>query len=233
MRELTLNDIARVIRFGIAETLNNGGCTVVPEECRTADIPQGYLYGIHSLLQIPVDQCHDSRLVLSYASLVYRDRDQLECGDRYVGFWLDTDTGTVHIDVVEYSASLVDAIAEAVDNGELAIWDCGQNCGIRLSDISPIRPNDQSKNGKGIRTVNGVQPWSVGDHYPLIVSSRGQGSSGEWYIWNGSTGQILQRYAFGNSLQWCADVTEDDARRRAYRDANRIAALLRTGSEVE
>ena len=44
---------------------------------------------------------------------------------------------------------------------------------------------------------SGIQRHSVGETYPLIVSRRGSSNTGgQYYVWNGLTGETLQSFAF-------------------------------------
>lgn len=52
-----------------------------------------------------------------------------------VGYWLDTDTGIYHIDIVERWPNIFSAAWSALENSQLALWDCANYREIRLSSI--------------------------------------------------------------------------------------------------
>jgi len=214
---------------GIVATEVNGGVTLSVATLEPIAWKHGYTVATESLYVTPFDSLrNDSRELATLVSSLRHKLDSFP-GASSIGFWLDEKTGLLHIDIVEYHADALSAVETAIRFNQIAIWANGQSREIRLSDISPIAPDDRTKNGKGIRTANGVQPWSVGDIYPLIVSSRGSESSGggSWYVWCGSTGIVLREFAFGRQLQWVAHRTEDEQRIRCFDYAKTLATTLR------
>ena len=234
---MKIQELNVLVNRGIASTTVNGGTTLNPYSREEEQFTSGYVVGVQSLAVQDCNTLNNGRTIATLVSLLFNKISSFPGGDfgqyQYLGFWRDTETDKLHIDVVEWYPDLISAIRCAVQHGELAVFRCSDSETIRLQDITPVAPSDRTKNGKGIRTLNGVQPWSVGDIYPLIVSSRGQGSSGEWYVWSGVSGQKLKGFLFGNSLKWTADRTEDGQRKRCFDYAAGLASVLRSGKEVE
>lgn len=56
----------------------------------------------------------------------------------YYGVWTDSESGVVYIDGVDHYESLEEALAYAVDRGEIAIWDIANTDEIRLEGLKEI-----------------------------------------------------------------------------------------------
>lgn len=55
---------------------------------------------------------------------VFQVADFIESADaEYVGIWTDTDTGTVYVDLSDWTPSESNALAMGRERGEIAIWD--------------------------------------------------------------------------------------------------------------
>ena len=66
--------------------------------------------------------------VSNYAAPAVTSRPAPFHRPRYVGSWVDSDTGTLYLDVVEVFAreDIADAIAAGRDRNQIAIWDAGR-----------------------------------------------------------------------------------------------------------
>lgn len=103
----------------------NGGATVA---CGPYSVPtSGYVVGDpaygESWPGIPT-RAEVLRWTLARADVV---------SGRYVGSWVDADTGRTYLDVADIVADRADALALAVQRGELAIWDLQHACEIRVT----------------------------------------------------------------------------------------------------
>ena len=75
-------------------------------------------------------------------SLVFDSRDKIDfpsvreflgrADTPFVGFWLDTETGKIYFDLVDWYRSVRDALHLAKVRGELAVWDVACEAEIRL-----------------------------------------------------------------------------------------------------
>lgn len=121
------SDVAR----DLIEGARQGGATV-PTVVGSLVPDEGYVVGgIETAIIRPTDLdvfdaetwCHSVRHVTAQPGV-------------FVGSWQDSQTGLLYLDVVEVYPELAVAQTVAAERGELAIWDLGGNCEIRIASAA-------------------------------------------------------------------------------------------------
>lgn len=128
--------------------------------------------------ELVLDSCDENDIAEHWANHSVRSSD-------YYGGWRHD--GKVFLDVSKRFDSLLQALSFAVENRQLAIWDCAGNRSIYVDDALPL----SSVSG------GGLQNWSVGSDYPLSVSFRGDRP----YVWNLLTGAVICEFRAGESFE--------------------------------
>lgn len=51
---------------------------------------------------------------------------------KFFGIWTDSETELIHLDINTHTQSKTEAISLGLEREEIAIWDCRNNCEVRL-----------------------------------------------------------------------------------------------------
>jgi hypothetical protein len=133
LREQTLDNLT-AIETAIKET---GGCTVynsIKEILNGTPVDltprHGYCVG-DNRCSVTVENYHEFCFLSQPLIALRKNTGGTETA---VGFWIDSNTGTLYVDKVTVVSTLADALNEAAARGELAIWDMDLGREIRLNN---------------------------------------------------------------------------------------------------
>lgn len=105
---------------------DNGGFTF--DMVRQEYVTEGFAVSVNPELTRRVRGPVDAITLLDYAG---RNVSILTSGDKVLGAWVDTETGTTYLDVVTIVDDKAKALELAVEHGEIAIYDLTTQTEIR------------------------------------------------------------------------------------------------------
>lgn len=114
------------------ETLRNGGGTYARDAFRTKTMPNRYVVALGKPLSyaIPASLGNEAFPAIVHALRTLADAQDVWTPERGLGTWLDVDSNTVYVDIVESLPNRYQAKSAARERGELAIWDKVDNVSI-------------------------------------------------------------------------------------------------------
>lgn len=110
----------------IKEVLKNGGGTLLKGEVVTFD--EGYIVGQYNLNKI------DTKVIKEEDSIINTVMTVIErSNEEMIGLWIED--GVIYIDNVQLVKEIEDAVKQAKENGELAIWDNSNQDVIYMDEV--------------------------------------------------------------------------------------------------
>ena len=120
----------------IRKTRENEGYSVSP---KTTDIPdEGYMVGQYGNTDPLRHAEYTDPTPQQINDFLKANSDVLEDPNKYVGTWLDSDTGLTHLDIARKHDDMIPAMDDALSRDEIAIWDAAKAEELRHERYKPF-----------------------------------------------------------------------------------------------